>query len=108
MSKTCTIKLELCNDVVVCDFSSSYLEALEQDIMTSWESYSSANEAKSMLRSLRTPITLFSCFMLFYMLSGINDNYVTNPERSITRLSSGYLSSCYLSAIEKNMCGSNL
>ena len=69
-----SIKLYLCNDVVVCDFSSSYLEALEQDIMTSWESYSSANEAKSMLRSLRTPITLFSCFMLFYMLSGNNDS----------------------------------
>ncbi|KAF6026044.1 atl [Bugula neritina] len=53
------------------EFSSSYLEELEHAIDEAWENYSSANDAKSILRTMRTPITLFSCFVICYLMSGL-------------------------------------
>ncbi|XP_067938865.1 atlastin-like [Watersipora subatra] len=53
------------------EFSLSYMETLQRDINQAWEIYQQSNEAKSMLRTFRTPITFFICFIATYTLSGL-------------------------------------
>ena len=51
-------------------FSEAYLETLEKDIEAAYENFSKANESKSMLHTMKTPITLFICFIASYFVSG--------------------------------------
>jgi len=48
-----------------------YQTSLEEEIESLHEKFAQQNEAKNVFKAARTPATLFSILMLFYMLSGI-------------------------------------
>lgn len=51
------------------EFSASYLQRLEDDLQSAFESFTRHNESKNFFNSFRTPAVLFVVIVFFYVIS---------------------------------------